>query len=420
MRTAILGLLLLLGRLPAGAQSPEKEFQQSLDQGSGESRSAAQDIKGGSVSDRASRMRESLTQDAAFQEFVRSKGARLEEDDQGGVRVKARAWKTGDEVQVPLSDAFERFAESKRSEPGSLKTAAANCSPAGSACRWSLDCCGASRCRNGICEGTDGNNCAPAGGMCNSSLDCCAGFCRNSICGGVGGDSCVSAGGRCNGSGDCCSGFCSKGICGGVGDNCVAAGGRCNGSGDCCSGFCSNGVCGGVGNNCSPPGGGCNNSVDCCGGFCSNKICSGGGCVGVGGRCNSPMDCCAGATCNEGLCSGSRPVDPKPPGDSGPGAPPAPSCHPQNGSCARSSDCCAVEGADSCARRSPPCLEAVCGGQRCLGVWRMPEPAQCVPAGGACSREEQCCKAQASCRDQKAPCTREYCMQGKCLNVWSP
>jgi hypothetical protein len=88
------------------------------------------------------------------------------------------------------------------------------CREPGYSCRSSLDCCGSSFCREGVCSDS-GNSCRGPGAACRSSIDCCgSSFCRDGYCG-DNGNSCRQEGAKCRSSIDCCgSNFCRDGFCG--------------------------------------------------------------------------------------------------------------------------------------------------------------------------------------------------------------
>jgi hypothetical protein len=274
-------------------------------------------------------------------------------------------------------------------------------------------------------------SCSTVGNECAQHTDCCSKFCYNAKCSGQP-SFCTQLGEACLKDFECCTGICNivtgenVGLCTmpqtpGV-PGCLPAGSVCGAGaadagtafsdagvplcgGDCCSRSCAPYAPTGVlicqpPSGCRPTGEVCQNDTDCCGGpgllggngsvkcsrtegesvgRCNNgNACRGSGaiCKPEGFSCNAENNCCTGnvnqvpSACKQDLlgiprCAFAGECDPD-------------AAVYQGQPCASSADCCGL----SCVPNPNPVdggSPFVCG------------DGKCVPAGGACTTDADCC-----------------------------
>ncbi len=234
------------------------------------------------------------------------------------------------------------------------------CSPAGLFCnplQGDLGCCGQARCEGFVCSCQEPNE------QCSSFVDCC-GFtrCRDGVC-----RECALAGEACENTRGCCDGN----VCGeqmsGDGEMsqvcCRQQDSPCTNESDCC-GFaaCINGRC-----SCSAAGEPCmlGNDQECCDGICDEDPANPG--LGIcaanepgeqlGGPCETPDDCRgSGVQCR-------------------------PTMDPDEGRC------CLRRGLSGCNDDGECCGRMTCNAGTCQGV---PPGSECIIGSGDCVTAGTC------------------------------
>lgn len=357
---------------------------------------------------------------------------------------------------------------------GSCTSGYGLCEGPGTPCATSAECC-SGRCEvdisgTRVCVGVGA--CQGEGGTCLFASDCCSTYCLGGVC--AVGSTCRVVGTTCTSNFACCSGICSGGICQSIGGSCRPIGETCSSNGGCCSGLCVGGRCA-LSFFCRASGELCNENADCC-----NSICDGytpptpgrcaflGGCLTVGQPCTGNRNCCSKACVDPGtgvrVCtylSGCRPIGEvcsvngeccgrlcrlddgglsmrcqNPPG-----------CQPAGEMCfaGATNNCCG--GKENCRptiagvyRCWTPgwttCLPAedVCvfGDECCSGVCTLRTDgtyrcgAACVPSGGTCRADADCCApmvcrgglcvTETSCIPLGGACTRDIdCCSNRCF-----
>ena len=318
------------------------------------------------------------------------------------------------------------------------------CAGTAEACTAGTDCCSLS-CVAGNCSSSQ---CSSDSKACASNDVCCSGACgANQTCTPLN-TSCKTAGNECATNSDCCSGLCDgtkhcaltssfciqpSDACARDGDcctaNCVIASGHavgacappptgpayctkvdgmlCAGCGDCCSRLCGPGPAGvsicQPASGCHVTGDLCLRDTDCCGGdpasglpgagngqchldpgskigICANPMNGGtNACNPEGNVCHDLADpnyACASSSARSDCCG---PLNPKAqmchldalgvPRCQGIGM-----CHAVGDVCANAADCC----------NNVPCTPNATGALHC-------NAAKCVPSGGACTINGDCC-----------------------------
>jgi hypothetical protein len=310
------------------------------------------------------------------------------------------------------------------------------CKDTGMSCMVPTECCNLT-CVAGQCGGM----CIPDNTACTNSPDCCSGQCVNNSCKPLN-TMCSTSGNPCTVNtdagvaGNCCSGLCSNGMCSIGASYCVQVGDVCYQAGDCCTGVCTKaagataGTCGAlVGSpvSCKVDGVVCGGCGDCCSRLCAPFAASGvdicqpaSGCHVYGDLCRKDSDCCGGEAPDAGLPGGGLVACTMIPGTGlgycdHPGSgkimggqtcnPEGNVCHFQNyaGTCANSSDrndCCACIAKKDCCK-----IDSV-GIPRCNGIGGIDGGIPCVPVGGNCTFDGNCCNG--------APCVPDSTGQLKC------
>ena len=319
------------------------------------------------------------------------------------------------------------------------------CTLTGGNCQSSTECCSLA-CVAGRCSA---NACIADKQACADSASCCGGNCSAGSCQPLN-TACHTAGNPCTDNTQCCSSLCEAGTCKLGASFCIQTGDVCSDSGTCCSGDCQKGS-GTLGTCAAPPSGAtyCSDGVDgtvcgACNGCCSRlcapyaptgvRICQpASGCRVNGDLCRQDSDCC-GATgtglpgdgnvvCQIdsgkalGICRNPRGCNPQ-----------GNVCHFKNYVCDISSarnDCCAGvgnsgvcqidmlgvprcnglgttcrQGNETCSSAMDCCNQMPCvpDGAGLLHCYSPPistfdggVPSSCVPAGGPCSINGDCC-----------------------------
>jgi hypothetical protein len=299
----------------------------------------------------------------------------------------------------------------------------ATCKNDGDSCTVPTDCCNL-QCNGGTCSPAGqciADNAACGAGVTNS---CCSGTCgANNTCTPLNttcktaGNPCTPTGGDAGGGGGCCSGLCANGVCALQASYCTQVGDVCYRPADCCTGVCNiaggaiAGTCAMLNSpvSCAIDGTICDGCGGCCSRLCAPYAASGrnicqpaSGCHVFGDLCRKNSDCCGGEPLSSGLPGASLVVCTLISGAGGIGYCDHPSssnggahtcdpeggvCHFKNYACSNSSDrndCCACISSKSCCQLDP------LGIPRCNAI-NPADGGTCVPRGGACSFDGDCC-----------------------------
>lgn len=274
------------------------------------------------------------------------------------------------------------------------------CTATGGGCASSTECCSlactAGRCSASACIGDNQ--------ACVDSASCCGGSCSAGLCKPLNA-ACHTAGNPCTDNTQCCSSLCDAGTCKLGASFCIQTGDVCSDSSTCCSGDCQKST--GTLGTCAPPPSGatyCSDGVDgtvcgACNGCCSRlcapyaptgvRVCQpASGCRVNGDLCRKDSDCCGAAgtglpgdgnvVCQIdagkaiGICRNPRSCNPQ-----------GNVCHLKNYVCDISSarnDCCAGVG------NSGVCQLDMLGVPRCNGLGTT-----CLAGGAICSSAKDCC-----------------------------
>jgi hypothetical protein len=312
----------------------------------------------------------------------------------------------------------------------------AMCKNQGATCGTATECCSVN-CTNSTCGGA----CTADYAACTAGTTaCCSGTCANGMCQPLN-TTCKTAGNPCTapdggtvdaGSGNCCSGLCVNGTCSISSSYCTQTGDVCASGPECCTGVCTKaanatlGVCGQLNSpvSCAIDGTICNGCGGCCSRLCAPYAQSGvhicqpaSGCHVFGDLCRKDSDCCGGEAPDAGLpgaglvkCTivagtGGIGYCDHPKASNGGGNtcdPEGNVCHFQNYACSNSSDrndCCACISSKTCCQ-----LDSL-GIPRCNAI-NPADGGTCVPLGGNCSFNGDCCGG--------APCVPDSSGQLKC------
>lgn len=310
-------------------------------------------------------------------------------------------------------------------DPSSHVCVLTRCGQVGAACASAKDCCGlacvGSQCASAMCI-SDGQ-------PCTSGASCCSTICGvNGTCTPLN-TMCSTAGNECAMDGDCCSGSCLgvAGIDGGTIRQCAApsqvsyctqVGDICSLDADCCTGVCnlvgaSVGVCAAISTSCSVDGTTCNGCGTCCSHFCGpfgsagSSICQpASGCHVQGDTCRTSGDCCGGDAASGLPGAGLVACTPDPTYPTKIGTcskpnktncpPGTPGC---NNTCDPAGDVCHLNPTPVCAGGTTnvrdDCCACISTKSCCqpdkVGIPRCNLVGACVPAGGNCSFNGDCC-----------------------------
>jgi hypothetical protein len=248
------------------------------------------------------------------------------------------------------------------------------CHIAGEACTTAADCC-STGCVGGVCSDT--TTCRVQGSACTGNAQCCSNVCTGGVCQ-TAGSGCEVDGEICSSAGNCCSGWCVPTTTTGVSrcathDTCRAEGEICTTGSQCCTGGCDPTThrCEFLGS-CSSSGEPCTGQRDCCSALCADagsgvRICQHlSGCRPYGEICTTNYECCSNECGTADAVGVRRCVNP-------------PGCVDPGEICAQggSNDCCVL--------RSRGCEPTG------LGVSRCNDLSMCIPLGGTCDYDAQCC-----------------------------
>ncbi len=256
------------------------------------------------------------------------------------------------------------------------------CTPQGSVCSTSGDCCTGTFCDTSTYGPTKCRAARPDGAYCDDARQCQAKVCTASKCGAAP----KVNGAACTAGAQCVSGSCQKGHCAAV---CAAAGASCTANADCCGGaFCNNLTYAPW--TCTAPqanGAYCDGDAQCQSGNCHSSICAAAVCGHAGTACLSNGDCCGGTfcfnytyappVCHVGLANGTSCFD---------------DAHCQSGHCNGSvcaAAACTVNG-QVCQSDSECCAGGFCDASF---FSYSPVPNVCKPAGATgayCESNRQC------------------------------
>ncbi len=294
------------------------------------------------------------------------------------------------------------------------------CSPDGSVCTASTDCCSL-RCGGGVCEG---ERCVQIDGACGEAEECCSGICTGGKCAQIPGAICGTLGETCTDRSQCCSKNCQGERCVRA-SSCSAAGDICYAALDCCNGGCQLPAGGGPGTcaesvtapgspGCTVGGEPCDANSGCCSRVCTDlgsgqaTCVTGTGCRQTGEVCSKDDDCCGWDT-SEVTCSLFQ-TDP-----------PVGRC--TNGTaCQPVGNCCGAFGSNCsqncCDGKKEVCRLDLGGLSRCFGGGTVCpngydglDPDCCIAEGDRCQFRDQCCNL--------APCVQVdgqfICQSPECL-----